>query len=537
MSVTMTKADGVTVLTLTSDPQSAVPPICQILKSLCYSPVCCSVSQHLKKIQGSSQSALGAMQIMIGLLNIGLGAILTSSGAGSSWQMDSSLFPFWIGGLFIFFGTMSILSEKCPSPCLVILNVILNVSGVAFAIAAIVLYSINIADIYMWWECELYSSDYGDYGYRHRRTTQPPSPEQIRMKEKCLEAQNLSQMLLRSINAVLIVLSVMALCITLSSAILGIKALRRREKGENKSNGDPELYKPLLEEFGFACGQFRSKHVELTLKNIHLIRISSVPASLNRPLLILSTVRMSLTKTEADGVTVITLTSDPSSHCPPFCQLLKALCYSPRCLPKSLHLKRIQGSSQSVLGALQILLGLLNIGCGAIITDSAPWWQKYNYLFPFWLGGMFILFGITCILSEKCPRPYLVILNVVLNLSGIGFAIAAILLYMLNIMFMNMSWLCEPDGDFDYSQYKTPSPLENSMMKKCLGAQLLTEMILISMNAMLIVLSVLELCIVISSAVLGIKALCKTRREENQSPDDPEHRKPPLEKEVRYPAV
>ncbi|XP_034553303.1 transmembrane protein 176B-like [Notolabrus celidotus] len=252
MSVTMTKADGVTVLTLTSDPQSAVPPICQILKSLCYSPVCCSVSQHLKKIQGASQSALGALQIMIGLLNIGLGAILTSSGAGSWWQMDSSLFPFWIGGLFIFFGAMSILSEKCPSPCLVILNVILSVSGVAFAIAAIVLYSINIAHIYMWWECEqsYYDGgyDYDDFGNRHRRTTPPPSSEQIRMKEKCLEAQNLALMLLRSINAVLIVLSVMALCITLSSAILGIKALRRREKGENKSNGDPELYKPLLEE-------------------------------------------------------------------------------------------------------------------------------------------------------------------------------------------------------------------------------------------------------------------------------------------------
>lgn len=35
----------------------------------------------------------------------------------------------------------------------VILNVVLNISGVAFAITAIVFYSINISDIYVWWIC------------------------------------------------------------------------------------------------------------------------------------------------------------------------------------------------------------------------------------------------------------------------------------------------------------------------------------------------------------------------------------------------
>lgn len=35
-------------------------------------------------------------------------------------------------------------------------------------------------------------------------------------------------------------------------------------------------------------------------------------------------------------------------------------------------------------------------------------------------------------------------------------------------------------------------------------------------NGLLIVLSVLELCLVISSAVLGIKALCNSERRENE---------------------
>ncbi|XP_020500131.2 membrane-spanning 4-domains subfamily A member 6C [Labrus bergylta] len=241
MSVTMTKAEGVTVLTLTSDPQSVLPPICQILKGLCYNPICCSVSQHLKKLQGSSQSVLGALQIMIGLLNIGLAAILCS-GSGSRWQMDESKFPFWMGGLFILFGVVSIVSEKRPSPCLVILNVILNLSGVVFSIAAIVLYSINIAHIWLWWMCE--NHHYYDYDY-NRHTSTTLSPDQT----KCLEAKEITLMLLRSINAVLIVLSVLEFCVVISSAVLGIKALcfiQKREK--NKSPEDPQLYKPLLEE-------------------------------------------------------------------------------------------------------------------------------------------------------------------------------------------------------------------------------------------------------------------------------------------------
>ena len=58
MSATMTKADGVTVLTLTSDPKSCGPPPCQILKTLCCSRVCGSVSQQLM-VQRASQSVLG----------------------------------------------------------------------------------------------------------------------------------------------------------------------------------------------------------------------------------------------------------------------------------------------------------------------------------------------------------------------------------------------------------------------------------------------------------------------------------------------
>ncbi|XP_034729379.1 transmembrane protein 176B-like isoform X2 [Etheostoma cragini] len=245
MSVSMTKGDGITVFTVTSDPESVYPPLCQILKNLCYSPVCCSVSQHLRRVQRSSQSVLGALHIMVGLLHIGLGTILFCIDRDYFWSLISSTgFPFWLGGLFILFGTIGILSEKYPSPCLVIINVILNLAGVAFAITGIVLYSIDMASIYTWWMCR---NNGDDYYSSYRRQTTTPSPGQDIMKEKCLEVKELTLMLLRSLGAVLIVLSTLELCLTISSAVMSIKALKRSQKGE-KETGDPECYKPLLEE-------------------------------------------------------------------------------------------------------------------------------------------------------------------------------------------------------------------------------------------------------------------------------------------------
>ncbi|KAL3980173.1 Rho-associated protein kinase 2 [Sarotherodon galilaeus] len=340
MSVTVSKADGVTVLTLTSDPQSPWPPLCQIFKNLCCSPVCCSVSQHLRSLNRASQTVLGyldllllkllrlsilvgcigkeimmdndvyllfvlecserrfqikciiiiiikisfnilaviswlrlhrarawntvgicgatlqwfkwlrehfvpTLQIMIGLLNIGFGLILSSPYIGYLG------FPFWLAALFIIFGIMCILSEKYPSPCLVILTVILNLTGVAFAITGITLYGISLVDIGYWrnydYNCYNGYNGYNDYWYG-RETIRPPSLEEKLLQEKCLEGQAVLEMLQRSISAVMIILSVLELCVVISSAVLGIKALRNKEKGQNKSTDDPELYKPLLEE-------------------------------------------------------------------------------------------------------------------------------------------------------------------------------------------------------------------------------------------------------------------------------------------------
>ncbi|XP_061772557.1 uncharacterized protein LOC133562395 isoform X2 [Nerophis ophidion] len=212
MSVTMKRTDGVTVFTVTSDPSSVWLPLFQILKSLCFSPVCCSVSQHLRTLLGTSQSLLGVRV--------------------AAFQ-------------FVFFGILCILSEKYPSPCLVIINVIFNISGVGFAMVAMVMCALNIATIHqsLWDACEPADGDFWDFD---SLTSMPPHKEGF--ITRCLEKKKLIIMLLRGINGVLLVLCLVQLALVLCSSALSIQALRSSSKSTEKSLGDVEGYQGLEEE-------------------------------------------------------------------------------------------------------------------------------------------------------------------------------------------------------------------------------------------------------------------------------------------------
>lgn len=60
MTVTTFRHKEVTVVTVASDSQSMLPPLCQILKSLCYSAKCCSEIKGL--LQTKVVSALGVRE-------------------------------------------------------------------------------------------------------------------------------------------------------------------------------------------------------------------------------------------------------------------------------------------------------------------------------------------------------------------------------------------------------------------------------------------------------------------------------------------
>uniref|UniRef100_UPI003AAFCCD3 membrane-spanning 4-domains subfamily A member 15-like n=1 Tax=Centroberyx gerrardi TaxID=166262 RepID=UPI003AAFCCD3 len=198
MAVSVAKSEEVAVYSFPSDPHSAWPPLCQILPALCYSPVCCSVSQGLKRLLANTQSALGTIQIMVGLLNIGLGKIVISN---NSWFLRSLRAPYWLGAVFIAVGIVYILAEKFPSLCLVGISASMNLLSAALSITGIVLYA-----------------DLGP-----------------------------GRMLLGGLDALLIVLAVLQLCVSISSAVLSIKALCKYQQEQNEITEEVKYYKPLLD--------------------------------------------------------------------------------------------------------------------------------------------------------------------------------------------------------------------------------------------------------------------------------------------------
>lgn len=60
----------------------------------------------------------------------------------------------------------------------------------------------------------------------------------------------------------------------------------------------------------------------------------------------------------------------------------------------------------------------------------------------------------------------------ILNLSGVGFAVAAIILYSIDLAITSLWWIC--DDDYNY-EYRTLSPDEQIIREKCLEGRALVE--------------------------------------------------------------
>ncbi|XP_018555446.1 uncharacterized protein LOC108899475 [Lates calcarifer] len=212
MSVTGVRVKGGTVVTVVSNMKSMFPPLCQILKTLCYSPMCCSEYKGL--MQPSVTAALGTIQIMVGIFNIGPGCANRNLGILTSWG-DA----YFLGAMFIAAGIMSILAGQYPSLCLVGFTVLINLLGSAFAMVGIVLYGMDLGDVSVTRMCDNRHNYYDDCRY-------------VR--------------LLMAVDITLIVLAVLQLCVSISVAFLGMRALD--SFGKEKGGKDADFYQPALKE-------------------------------------------------------------------------------------------------------------------------------------------------------------------------------------------------------------------------------------------------------------------------------------------------
>ncbi|XP_033495855.1 membrane-spanning 4-domains subfamily A member 4A-like isoform X1 [Epinephelus lanceolatus] len=224
MSFTVVKNKGVTVITVAADEKSMLPPLCQIMKSLCYSPICCSVNRGM--IQTSVAVALGTIQVMVGLFNIGLGPGRTSLHPDDFAHLGAA---YWLGGVFILAGIMSILAGRFPSRCLVISSVVINIIGSLITIAGVVLYAIDIFDVTGANMC-----DWERYKSREDN-------------DNCTSVMHFFQHIVVAMDITMIVLTVLQLCVSINMTLLGIKGVCTLRKGTQGGRAD-EVDQPLLKE-------------------------------------------------------------------------------------------------------------------------------------------------------------------------------------------------------------------------------------------------------------------------------------------------
>ncbi|XP_061111666.1 uncharacterized protein LOC133137414 isoform X2 [Conger conger] len=241
MPLSMTKGDGFTVYTVTSDPGSKLPLLCQVFTSLCCSPVC-MVSGRLRKLMAGPQSALATVQIMAGLLTLGLGAVLMSVYSGPS--VTTGVYQtYWSGGIFIVSGIFCLFAERFSSPCLVCTTVAVNLVSAVLTVAAIVLYSVDegprLAN-----ECLTFDPTVRSHYDRPYAVT--VSPEQRNVSESnfrlCQMYRDATLPAVVGLKVLLGAFAALQFCINISVAVLAIKALKKNKRE------DPDVQQPLMEE-------------------------------------------------------------------------------------------------------------------------------------------------------------------------------------------------------------------------------------------------------------------------------------------------
>ncbi|KAK7169815.1 hypothetical protein R3I94_000144 [Phoxinus phoxinus] len=211
MSLSMSQGEGVTVITITSNPNSKWPILCQILGTLCYSPVC-AMSQHVKSKMMGIYMALGIMQIIAGILNIVTGLLFLSVGIHD--LMSNT--PLWFGGVFLVVGIVSISAAQIPVYFLRLVAVVLNKVSAVLAMIALALYS--------WDLMSFQGTEVRHYGYR-----------------------NYDQMIREGVDVTMMIVSGLQLCATLSFSVLTLRELFETDASA-KSVEDLHFYKPLKED-------------------------------------------------------------------------------------------------------------------------------------------------------------------------------------------------------------------------------------------------------------------------------------------------
>uniref|UniRef100_A0A3B4ELI2 Uncharacterized protein n=1 Tax=Pygocentrus nattereri TaxID=42514 RepID=A0A3B4ELI2_PYGNA len=225
---------------------------------------------------------------------------------------------------------------------------------------------------------------------------------------------------------------------------------------------------------------------------------------------------MSPMTTRPEGVTVFTITSSTKSKRSLICHLLGTLCASPICFV-SRSMKQQLDSINTVLGALQLLFGLMTVAVECMYTGS------FNLLCSdtFWFRAVLIAAGIFCNFMNRFTSPCMVSFLVLVNLVSLALALTTVGL--LPVYLVTMNYNC------NLHKYETLQDCENYMlvMKVAFGGLIVLMMLL----------SIPIVFVTVNSIVLSLMALCKKKKGYKMIlQEDPELSKLPVEEVLSSPA-
>uniref|UniRef100_A0A3B5AEA6 Uncharacterized LOC103362362 n=1 Tax=Stegastes partitus TaxID=144197 RepID=A0A3B5AEA6_9TELE len=246
MSIAVAKQKAASVVTMATEAKRMLPPLCQILKALCCSPECCSVNGRL--MPSSVIGAFGAVQIMVGLFNIGLGPGRTSMHPEDFTDLKAA---YWLGAVYIAAGSVSVFADRFPSRCLVGFAVFMNIAGSIFAVVGVVLYAIDLGEppLSTWCDQNLYDENcrmlahYAQVILKGKTGSVPLTKLNIKCRDE--------GRLMIGMDVTLIILSCLQLCVCIGFSVLGINALLGRGKVKimiRRDVADGENYQPVLKE-------------------------------------------------------------------------------------------------------------------------------------------------------------------------------------------------------------------------------------------------------------------------------------------------
>uniref|UniRef100_A0A8C4RLI7 Membrane-spanning 4-domains subfamily A member 15-like n=1 Tax=Erpetoichthys calabaricus TaxID=27687 RepID=A0A8C4RLI7_ERPCA len=156
MSTSLTTANGMLVITqvVPQNDGQAANTTTTVPVQVAMGTNFCPVPQKLQRFLEGEPKALGVVQIMIGVINIGFGIVLAFPG---SLAVISGI-SFWASIMYIISGTLSICATNKMQPCQIKGALATNIVSTIFSCIGIMMYSVDLGVQLCYDDCYYYYS-------------------------------------------------------------------------------------------------------------------------------------------------------------------------------------------------------------------------------------------------------------------------------------------------------------------------------------------------------------------------------------------